>query len=70
MNNTFSNQSLEAAAHKTLTRLTGAEGALIPLYLQPDRAVFLSMHVMHPFYIMMFHVMHVVHLSHRLIHHF
>ena len=42
MNNTFVNQELELAAKRTLTRITGSEDTLKPLYLQPDRALFLA----------------------------
>jgi len=39
--NAFVNHTLEAAAQRTLTHLIGSEDTLKPLYLQPDRAVFL-----------------------------
>ena len=42
MNNAFINQELELAAKRTLTRITGSEDTLKPLYLQPDRALFLA----------------------------
>jgi aminoglycoside phosphotransferase (APT) family kinase protein len=42
MGNVFVNQDLEAAAKRTLTHLTGSEDTLKPLYLQPDRALFLA----------------------------
>jgi len=42
MANTFANQALEIAAKRTLVRLTGSEEILKPLYLQPDRALFLA----------------------------
>src|SRR6266849_4494976 len=42
MNNAFINQELELAAKRTLTRITGLEDTLKPLYLQPDRALFLA----------------------------
>ena len=42
MNKAFVNQELEFAAKRTLTHITGSEGTLKSLYLQPDRAVFLA----------------------------
>jgi aminoglycoside phosphotransferase (APT) family kinase protein len=42
MDNIFVNQELELAAKRTLTRITGSEDTLKPLYLQPDRALFLA----------------------------
>ncbi len=36
------NNHLERAAQKTLTKIIGSEEALQPLYLQPDRAIFLA----------------------------
>ena len=42
MGNVIVNQDLEAAAKRTLTHLTGSEDTLTPLYLQPDRALFLA----------------------------
>jgi hypothetical protein len=42
MCNAFFNQDLEAAAKKMLTHLTRSEDILKPLYLQPDRAIFLA----------------------------
>ncbi len=42
MDNAFVNQALEVAAKRTLTHLTGSEDTLKPLYLQPDRALFLA----------------------------
>ena len=42
MNNTFISQELELAAKRMLTRITGPEVTLKPLYLQPDRAIFLA----------------------------
>ena len=42
MDNTFVNQALEVAAKRTLTHIAGSEDTLKPLYLQPDRALFLA----------------------------
>jgi aminoglycoside phosphotransferase (APT) family kinase protein len=42
MDKEFVNQELEFAAKRTLTHLTGSEDSLTPLYLQPDRALFLA----------------------------
>src|SRR6266700_5548317 len=42
MDTTFVNQELEVAAKRTLTHITGSEDTLKPLYLQPDRALFLA----------------------------
>ncbi len=42
MDNAFVNQALEEAAKRTFTHLTGSEDTLKPLYLQPDRALFLA----------------------------
>src|SRR5712691_1397121 len=42
MNNIFVNQELELAAKRILTRITGSEDTLKPMYLQPDRALFLA----------------------------
>ncbi|HCJ35806.1 MAG TPA: hypothetical protein DHV65_16110 [Ktedonobacter sp.] len=42
MDNAFVNQELELVAKRTLTRITGLEDTLTPLYLQPDRALFLA----------------------------
>src|SRR5947199_10390886 len=42
MNTTFVNQELEAAAKRMLTHIAGSEDTLKPLYLQPDRALFLA----------------------------
>ena len=36
------NNHLEQAAQRTLAKITGSEEALKPLYLQPDRAIFLA----------------------------
>jgi aminoglycoside phosphotransferase (APT) family kinase protein len=41
-NNILVNQDLELAAKRTLTHFTGLEDTLKSLYLQPDRALFLS----------------------------
>lgn len=42
MGNGFVNQELEGAAKRTLTHIAGSEDSLKPLYLQPDRALFLA----------------------------
>jgi hypothetical protein len=42
MDTTFVNQELEVAAKRTLTHIAGSEDTLKPLYLQPDRALFLA----------------------------
>ncbi len=42
MNSPSINPALEEAAKKTLIRLTRLEDTLTPLYLQPDRAIFLA----------------------------
>jgi hypothetical protein len=42
MDSEFVNQDLELAAKRTLTYITGSEDSLKPLYLQPDRALFLA----------------------------
>jgi aminoglycoside phosphotransferase (APT) family kinase protein len=42
MDKEFVNQELEVAAKRMLTHLTGSEDSLTPLYLQPDRALFLA----------------------------
>jgi hypothetical protein len=42
MDSEFVNQDLELAAKRTLTHITGSEDSLKPLYLQPDRALFLA----------------------------
>ncbi len=42
MDKEFVNQELEVAAKRTLTHLTGSKESLTPLYLQPDRALFLA----------------------------
>lgn len=45
MDKEFVNQELELAAKRMLTYLTGSEESLTPLYLQPDRAIFLAEHL-------------------------
>jgi len=42
MGNEFVNQELEGAAKRRLTHIAGSEDSLKPLYLQPDRALFLA----------------------------
>ena len=42
MDNTLGNQELALAAKRTLAHITGSGEALKPLYLQPDRALFLA----------------------------
>ncbi len=42
MDNPFVNPTLKAAAHNMLAHLTRSEDNLKPLYLQPDRALFLA----------------------------
>jgi len=42
MDTTFVNQELEVAAKRMLTHIAGSEDTLKPLYLQPDRALFLA----------------------------
>ena len=42
MDTAFVNQELEVAAKRTLTHIAGSEDTLKPLYLQPDRALFLA----------------------------
>src|SRR5215472_4786319 len=42
MDTPFVNQELEVAAKRTLTHIVGSEDTLTPLYLQPDRALFLA----------------------------
>ena len=42
MDNESVNQQLELAAKRTLSRITGSQETLKPLYLQPDRAVYLA----------------------------
>jgi aminoglycoside phosphotransferase (APT) family kinase protein len=45
MDKEFVNQELELAAKRMLTHLSGSEESLTPLYLQPDRALFLAEHL-------------------------
>src|SRR6266567_1860738 len=42
MDNTLGNQELALAAKRTLAHITWSEESLKPLYLQPDRALFLA----------------------------
>jgi len=42
MDHTFINPTLKAAAQNMLAHLTGSKDSLKPLYLQPDRALFLA----------------------------
>ena len=42
MDNAFVNPDLERAAKRALTHFTGLEDSLKPLYLQPDRTLFLA----------------------------
>jgi aminoglycoside phosphotransferase (APT) family kinase protein len=42
MNEEYVNQELELAAKRTLAHISGSDNTLKPLYLQPDRAIFLA----------------------------
>jgi len=42
LDNAIVNPVYERAAKRALTHLTGLEDSLKPLYMQPDRAVFLA----------------------------